>query len=257
MTLKHLAFDLEIRQELPEGTSDWKQYAPLGISCAAITEDEVEHFWNKDRLTREEAQDLVTRLQARAAHDCQIVTWNGCSFDFHVLAEESGMYRECAELAINHCDLMLIVTAQKGHYLGLDRALAGARLGSKKHTVVLSDGTTIDDMGGAAAPRYWAAGEYAAVLEYLTGDVLRTQSLAAHLLKVGTLNWTTGSGKPASVLVPRRNGRMPTVNELFMLPEPDTSWMTNPPTRRQFLSWMPEDVVARYPHLHDIYTGET
>lgn len=34
-TMKYLAFDIEVAKETPEDAPDWKQYRPLGITCAA------------------------------------------------------------------------------------------------------------------------------------------------------------------------------------------------------------------------------
>jgi hypothetical protein len=38
--------------------------------------------------------------------------------------------------------------------------------------------------------------------------------------------------------MPLPNGWL-TVREAWMLPEPDTSWMSNPLKRRDFTSWLP------------------
>lgn len=32
---KYLAFDIEISKPIPDDATDWEQYRPLGISCAA------------------------------------------------------------------------------------------------------------------------------------------------------------------------------------------------------------------------------
>ncbi|MBF9685024.1 hypothetical protein IAI30_11480, partial [Streptococcus pseudopneumoniae] len=45
--MKFAAFDIEIAKELPEGCKDWREFAPLGVSCAAIATKEhgVELFY--------------------------------------------------------------------------------------------------------------------------------------------------------------------------------------------------------------------
>jgi hypothetical protein len=43
----------------------------------------------------------------------------------------------------------------------------------------------------------------------------------------------SNAGKPQIVTVPK----LLTVAECFRIPQPDTSWMTSPPQRRQFVEW--------------------
>lgn len=57
-----------------------------------------------------------------------IVTWNGLSFDFDVLAEESGMIEKCRTLAINHVDMMFHALCRLGHGISLDSAAKGMDL---------------------------------------------------------------------------------------------------------------------------------
>jgi len=94
------------------------------------------------------------------------------------LAEESGMVEECGELALNHVDLMLLVTFKKGWYLGLEKALSGAGIAGKVHELQLKNGKMLRGMSGALAPKLWSAGETEAVLTYLRGDVEQTLALA-------------------------------------------------------------------------------
>ena len=70
-----------------------------------------------------EVGSLVDYLACQVVAGYTILTWNGLSFDFNVLAEESGMHDECAELALNHVDMMFHIFCLRGHYLGLDLSL--------------------------------------------------------------------------------------------------------------------------------------
>lgn len=36
MSIKYVAFDIEIAKVLPDNENNWEQYRPLGISCAAL-----------------------------------------------------------------------------------------------------------------------------------------------------------------------------------------------------------------------------
>ena len=232
------AFDLETAKILPPNVNDLKQHTPLGISCAAIALSDAEEpeVWSgSPQLTADECGQLVDRLQALVAAGYTIVTWNGASFDFSVLAQESGRIEDCGELALGHADLMLLVTFSKGWYLGLDKALAGAGLKGKVKNVALRDGTILADMSGAQAPALWKAGEHEAVLAYLKGDVAQLLALAEVVQRTHTIRWLSNSGKPQSVRVKT----LLTVSECFQIPEPDTSWMSNAPSRSSFVNWIP------------------
>lgn len=238
------AFDLEIASILPDAGEDWSRMRGLGMSCAAIAledGDGVQIWQGRPRFTTQQSVDLVRILMGFHDQGYTLVTWNGCGFDFRVLAEESGMAQECGRLALDHVDLMLMVTFTKGWYLSLEAALRGAGLAGKLKTVRLADGTEIQDMDGSKAPELWAAGEYEAVLAYLEQDVRQLLQLAQLSRRRGKIQWTSRRGNPQEVRFPR----LLTVSDCFDLPEPDTSWMTDPPAREQFISWIPaSDVLS-------------
>lgn len=228
-----ISFDLEIAKPLPEGCKDWREHSPLGISCAMLYGGDTKTFLAHGKLLREHCGELVDTLLDHQRRGDTIVTVNGCSFDFHVLAEESGRLGDCAELAWNHCDLMLLATFQKGWMVGLDSMLAGHGLQSKQHIVRLSDGTVIENMNGAMAPELWQRGEIDAVLEYLRGDVARTHELAEQVLACGKLKFVSRAGKSHYVDA----AKLYTVREMMEFPKPDVSWMDSPPTRESFVAW--------------------
>jgi len=236
--MKFAAFDIEIAKELPDGCEDWREFAPLGVSCAAIATREhgVELFHAPGKMREADVCAYLGRLESLIADGYTLISWNGTSFDYQVLAQESYLVDTCAEMAMSSVDLMLDVAFRKGHFLGLDKALIGASIEGKVHNVTLVDGTPIDDMDGARAPTLWAAGEYAAVLKYLDRDVTSLLDLADWIEANHRIQWTAKSGKPNRVGI----DRIRTVAELFELPEPDTSWMSNPPKREQFVAWMPK-----------------
>ena len=231
-----ISFDIEIAKILPEFSGNLFDHAPLGISCAAVAHEDVRFWQGIPQLTKAECQQMVRDLMAYQEAGYTIVTWNGCGFDFRLLAEESGMVEECAGLAADHVDLMLLVTFNKGWYLGLDKALHGAGIAGKVHEVTLKNGETLRDMDGGLAPKLWADGEHQAVLTYLRGDVEQTLALAKNIEQTGEIRWLSNRSKPQSVAVPK----LLTVRECFSLPEPDVSWMDNPPTREGFVSWIPD-----------------
>jgi len=235
--MKLAAFDLEIAAVVPDTVQEWSKVKGLGISCAAIAFsdiDEVEVWHRVPRFEKSVSIDLVERLGELSEEGYTLVTWNGCSFDFRVLAEESGLVQRCGQLALNHVDLMLIVTFTKGWYLSLQAALQGAGLSGKLTRVRLSTGREIRDMDGSKAPALWAAGEHDAVLAYLNDDVVQLLKLAQLVSRRGRLSWLSRTGNPQEV----RLSRLLSVTECFDIPEPDTSWMSNPPIRKQFTDWI-------------------
>ncbi|MEE8399237.1 MAG: ribonuclease H-like domain-containing protein [Desulfobacterales bacterium] len=235
--MKIAAFDLEIAKEIPNDVLDWQTISPLGITCASVahSDSETPSVWQGvPQMTREECRELVGGLQDLVSRGYVLVTWNGCSFDFAVLAEESGMVSECAELAMNHVDLMLIVTFTKGWFLGLQKALEGAKVEGKVKSVQLSDGSTLKGMHGSKAPALWERGEYEAVLTYLNGDVVQLLRLVEIIQRDAAISWISGTGNRQRVAVKK----LLTVRECFDIPEPDVSWMDDPPTRQQFIRWM-------------------
>ncbi len=241
--MKLAAFDLEIAKALPDESTDWHAHGPLGIGCAAIALNdplEVEVHYNQPQLSRRQAEKLVERLVQIEKEGYTLITWNGCSFDFRVLAEESGRVEQCTRLALSHVDLMLYVTFSLGWYLGLDSALAGASLSGKKKAITLSDGTQITNMDGSKAPELWQRGEIEAVIEYLKEDVRQELALAEWVARRGEIRWTSRSGRPWRLSAPH----LPTVRECLSLPEPDTSWMSDPPRRERFTEWFSPRILG-------------
>jgi hypothetical protein len=235
--MKLASFDLEIAAVVPPDVKDWAELPDLGISCAAVAfsdRDDV-RFWSAEpRLSATGAADLVRDLQAIVGEGYRLVTWNGCAFDFRILAQESGLVADAGRLALDHVDLMLMVTFSQGHYLGLHKALLGAGLTGKLKQVRLSDGNVLEDMDGSKAPLLWAQGEHDAVLAYLEQDVVQQLALAGVVAQRRAIQWTSNRG---AAQVARFSGLL-SVQECFALPEPDTSWMSDPPTRQQFVDWM-------------------
>ncbi len=234
--MKLASFDIEIASVVPESVEDWSKVPGLGIGCAAIAlsgSNEVQVWEGKPRFEKQKSVDLVNRLTELRDQGYMLITWNGCSFDFRVLAEESGSIQRCGQLALNHVDLMVMVTFTKGWYLSLQAALEGAGLSGKLRSVQLSDGSQIYDMEGSKAPELWAAGEHEAVLAYLKEDVAQLLELAQSVERRGRISWTSRSGNPQQI----NFSKLLTVTECLSIPEPDTSWMSDPPTREQFVDW--------------------
>lgn len=240
MERKYLAFDIEIAAEIPEGATDWTAHRPLGITCAATLADgRAPGLWFGNgpgqalniapRMAKYEVCSLVDYLAAQVADGYTILTWNGLSFDFDVLAEESGMHAECAELALHHVDMMFHVFCLRGHFLGLDKAAKGLGLSGK-----------VEGMSGAKAPKLWADGQFDTVLEYVAQDVRTTLDVALKVEEIGMVEWTSQKGRRNFIDI----DRWLTVTEALSLPFPDTSWMDNPVSRGKFAEWMQTEAGA-------------
>jgi hypothetical protein len=231
MNRKYLAFDIEIFNDIPDGTTDWKALRPLGISCAATLasgEDRPELWHGEEKarpMNQVELREMLSYMAYAVNEGYTIVTWNGLSFDFDVLAEETGIHAKCAELAMNHIDMMFHFFCLKGFPLGLDACAKGCGLTGKT-----------EGMSGAKAPQLWQAGEYDKVLEYVGQDVITTLAVAEAVERQKGFDWISKKGRVNSI----RINQWKTVAEALQLPEPDTSWMSDPWPRSKFTEWMNE-----------------
>ena len=230
---RFVGFDLETAKHFPEG-SDWRDHRPLGITCAAIWQgEERSDVWHSkdaegrplDRMTREDAASLVKRLVALTDMGYTLVTWNGLGFDFDVLAEESGRLDDCVRLAKEHVDMMVHLFCVKGYPVGLAAAAEYVGIAGK-----------FDGMSGADAVQLWAGGEHDKVLKYVRQDARMTAMLARAAEDVGELGWISKRGLKQELKIP--NGWL-SVKDALALPEPDTSWMTDPTPRDSFTGWVP------------------
>jgi hypothetical protein len=228
-----VAFDIETARQLPEDVTDILAHRPLGVACAAaFLEDRQEtRIWHgrtaegspAPRMAREEVCKMVADLTALVADGYTLLTWNGLGFDFDVLAEESGMDRECAELAVEHVDPLFHAVCTLGYPLSLQKASEGMNLPGK-----------LAGMSGSEAPARWAEGRHSEVLEYVTQDVSATLELAVACEKRRELAWITRRGTRRYLPIPEGWLR---VREARLLPVPDTSWMSDPPNRERYTGW--------------------
>lgn len=230
---KYLAFDIEIAHPLPDGIQDWKSVRPLGISCAAtISGDDTIKTWYGStpegtisaQMDMAEATQLVEHLSEAVKLGYTILTWNGLGFDFDILAEESGQIHTCKELALEHVDLMFHIFCLKGYPLGLNTAAKGMGLPGKP-----------PGMTGDQVPLFWAQGLKEKVLDYVVQDVRTTLLLAQSVEQQHQLRWTSRSGRLQRL--PMHNDWL-TVRQALELPDPDTSWMSDPWPRSKFTAWL-------------------
>lgn len=233
MKHKYLAFDIETAKVLPDGNSGLHAYRPLGISCAAVwatDSKEPEMFYSKDRdenpaakMTGFDLSKLVDLLLDRQKSGYTILTHNGLSFDFDILAEESGRIKDCRKLALHHVDMMFHIFCGKGFGVGLNAAAQA--IGQSKP----------EGIEGSLAPLLWKQGKYQKVLDYVVQDCRLTLNIAEESTRRSSFRWITQRGKKASFYLP--SGWL-TVEEAMNLPLPDTSWMDNPWPRSKLSGWL-------------------
>jgi hypothetical protein len=240
-----LGFDMEIAKPAPDGP-DILAGRP-GIACAALAREGDAHtemlfdpvvspelFDPATRaMTHEGALRILAVLEEAAGRGETLVTWNGAGFDFRLLADETGRRQDCARLALKSVDMMFQVLCERGHPLALDTALKGAGLPPKVSQIALRSGDLVA-IDGAAAPRFWQEGEYAAVMRYCAADAEQTVALAVACQRSHRLAWVSQKGRPNEIYL--RTGWL-TVEQCLALPVPDTSWMSRPMTRDSVVGW--------------------
>jgi len=236
---RYVSFDIESAKLIPPDASDILAYRPLGISCAAAATSDTREsrVWAgrtpeggyAPQMSGSEVQAMVRDLIEYTKDGYSLVTWNGLGFDFDILAEESGMHTECAELATRHIDMLFHAVCVMGHSLSLQKATEGTGIEGK-----------LAEMSGAEAPAAWAAGRHEEVLAYVRQDAVATVELAEVCEERKELAWITRTGKKRRM--PLETGWL-TVKEASGLPLPDTSWMSDPPRRERYLAWIDHAVV--------------
>ena len=263
---KFVAFDLEIAQPFEMGR-------PYGISCAAtMTYDGPSILWYgaekapgatlPERMNPQEVQEMTGYLLEMQSQGYTVVTFNGAGFDLDVLAEEcynEHWKQDVARLTMEHIDIAFEMHCQMGYMTGLAKLSEGLGVGGKT-----------EGMHGDLAPIVWSGwpadwsddldenatrmrAEIEALgvevgtreaqdlcLEYVGQDAKLTADVYTALLEQGHVYWTTQRGTRSRYpwRPEQKDGRLLTVNESLLLPEPDTSWMSKPRLRSDVLAWM-------------------
>lgn len=164
---------------------------------------------------------FLVEARARAT----IVSFNGLSFDFQVLAHkcEPALQRQVAALAISeqHVDIMFAFAGAHGYY---------ASMQSFAESLGLSK--TWD--GAAAA----ASDDVDAIIAYCKQDVRVLQKVHEAALQNGFLARKTKAGRPVKWVLTAGMGPQNTACVIANLRtfKPDQRWMTNPPVLPDALS---------------------
>lgn len=232
--MKLAGFDLETERAVP---SDRSQSYALGITCAAIWANDLNQLFTgkvhydgryTNRMTVDDARYLATYLLTLAQDGYKIVTINGLSFDFRVLAEECqdpSLGVKLKELAWSHYDPCFQMMCQKGYPVGLEAMAEGFGLEGKS-----------EGMGGLQAVNAWHGSreDQEKVLEYVAQDAKTTLEIASAVLRGGCIRWVTRKGNLAS-----HRTRLLEARDAASLPLPRMDWWTgsDPPARKDFCAW--------------------
>jgi hypothetical protein len=148
----------------------------------------------------------------------RVVTFNGVSFDFRLLAAQfppgSPEALSCAELAWASYDPCLEMLCSKGFPVGLKAMCEAFQLPQKLEA-------------GSDAPALWASGDLEGrkrVLLYCASDVTLTYRLYAAIKRNNEIRWVSKKGNKCVHKL--RDARLHSASELAVFPFPDISWMT-------------------------------
>jgi len=227
-----MAFDIEIANVFEAAPGeDLDRYGPFDISCAATATDkgEIRHWFKKGPdgapqrcIDAECASDMLKVLREAQLAGVQVCAWNGLSFDARWLGWAARDMRLAAQVALDLYDPMFQFVVQRGFPIGLAAVADGLGIEQKKL------------MNGADAPKEWAAGNFARVLEYVAGDCQITERVVARIIELGEVRWRTKKGGVSSEPMPK----LERVRDLLKRPLPDTSWMSEPLPREKFYEWL-------------------
>jgi hypothetical protein len=246
--MKYCAFDLEISDEIKEG-EDWTQNPP-GISCAAIVSSETINghlYFNAhddvNSMSEFMSLKLIGDLEDMSELGYVPLTWNGAGFDFRLLGMKADCVDRCKKLALDSVDMFFHIFCLKGYGPGLDTAAHGMGLPGKTEGVHgdlapfmwKGDVEKLKEMGAVDLAEMTKEQLREKTLEYVMQDSVTTLQVAEAVDLRGGLHWTSRSGRPMIVNIP---GGWLTVRQALELPEPDTSWMSNPRTREYYAGWL-------------------
>lgn len=243
---RYLAFDIEVCK-WPEEGNNWRDIAPLGISCAGLMgtgwiKPEVFYAGDVDGpqsrpMNKEELELLWSTIYKDIHIGYKLVGWNSLQFDLACLCieleniENYAYAQQVKDVALNHIDPMFHIFCTLGWPVGLEAVSQGLGLEGKLKKSEPGEATF-----GAKAPELWMDGtdeDRLMILDYVGQDAVATLEIVKTGIQQKFLRWQSRSGKPYRLYFSPPK----TVKECLELPEKDNSWMDNPLHRKDFYSW--------------------
>jgi hypothetical protein len=160
----------------------------------------------------EDAQNLLDELAFHVQLGARVVTWGGTAVDFRALhgalQADPDRQRVCKHIAQQHIDIPIATATDIGIMMGLSAAAKGTRQGTK--SAFLS----------AEAPRYWAEGNYTAVLDHVKLDAVLTLRVYHAITQSSppSLTWRTRSGHKKTWYCRLHDSRIKSVEECLQTP---------------------------------------
>jgi hypothetical protein len=172
-----------------------------------------------EALANNRVCEFLRWLAAMHKEGYDIVTWNGTSFDYRVLAKESGWTRACSDLARASYDPCFQFLCRHGFPVGIAAVADGMNLNGKT-----------EGMNGVLAVDFWLQGIVREVVDYCIQDVRSTLDIVQELEAYnGPVRWRTKSGR----IKMENIGHLRPVNECLSIPEPYRPLMR----RADFYDW--------------------
>jgi len=185
--LNIIVLDLETLKSADDVPTGWNNKVALGISigCYYSYGDGQFHFFDRHTL-----EETMTGFVESA---CLLVSFNGISFDFPLMR---GLLRQAAEtpqsagsgldlfrssVLVELCDRFKNLCAVSYDLLAeiwkIDPESKFVRGVNSLDAIAKANGLAGKAMTGADAPRLWAQGRYAEVINYCAADVHKTRTL--------------------------------------------------------------------------------
>jgi len=245
---------------------DWRDYIPLGLSCAATTvgdtgrdsETWITRAWGDPtqgtQMLYDQFDELLAYLERAVASGVVCVTWNGVGFDLPFLADAYPYAKEQIKaLTRAHCDPAFQMFCERGYMISLDKAAhalgaAGKTEGMRGDLAPLlwtglPDWEMSESQGKMIAETGLVPGSSEArqhVIDYVKQDAITTALVYAGLARGEKCAWITANGAVSKVpWTPKREGdRLLTVVESQRLPEPKGWTGFTPKPRSDYDGWL-------------------
>lgn len=252
-----IAFDIEISTIIPEG-QDWREMGPIEVSCVATVDERGRRMTYVPPMSGTAyAMALPMYTLSRVLSDLDLemrrfdrvpVSWNGAGFDLPILAAGAGMATIASKIALEHIDVGFQMLCENGYMAGLNAVCGGMGIPGK-----------LNGMHGELAPAMWRSKDIeqqCKVISYLENDALITSHVFEAICKAKKVRWKTQKGTFREWLLKMKDGCPLTVQDSLAIPLPDTSWMSRPRPRSEYIGWAQPKTLVKEVTMNGPKPGE-